>query len=220
MKKKFLAVLMSGLLILAASGIAQANLIVNGSFENNNGFVNNGQDTMVLNPLSNTMGGWTVVSNQLAWIGASNPFALSASNGTYFLDLTSYYDAGIYGGVTQTINTVAGATYQLSFDLGGSPQYGSSDSIQASAGSIINTYSINASINNQWNNETLNFTANDSSTVISLIGLSGGYYIGLDNVSVTQTGAAPVPEPGTMMLLGLGMAGLAVFGKRRMNRES
>jgi hypothetical protein len=31
---------------------------------------------------------------------------------------------------------------------------------------------------------------------------------------------APVPEPGTMMLLGLGMFGLAIYGKRRMNKEA
>ncbi|MFZ4858812.1 MAG: PEP-CTERM sorting domain-containing protein [Desulfuromonadaceae bacterium] len=29
-----------------------------------------------------------------------------------------------------------------------------------------------------------------------------------------------VPEPGTMVLLGFGMLGLAVYGKRRMNREA
>ncbi|MDA8429981.1 MAG: PEP-CTERM sorting domain-containing protein [Geobacteraceae bacterium] len=33
-------------------------------------------------------------------------------------------------------------------------------------------------------------------------------------------GAAPVPEPGTMMLFGIGMLGLAVYGKRRMNKDA
>jgi hypothetical protein len=32
--------------------------------------------------------------------------------------------------------------------------------------------------------------------------------------------SAPVPEPGTITLLGIGMLGLAVFGKRRMNRDA
>ena len=31
---------------------------------------------------------------------------------------------------------------------------------------------------------------------------------------------APVPEPGTMMLLGIGMLGMAIYGKRRMNKEA
>ncbi|MDD2898784.1 MAG: PEP-CTERM sorting domain-containing protein [Desulfuromonadaceae bacterium] len=30
----------------------------------------------------------------------------------------------------------------------------------------------------------------------------------------------PVPEPGTMMLLGAGMFGLAIYGKRRMNKDA
>lgn len=32
--------------------------------------------------------------------------------------------------------------------------------------------------------------------------------------------AAPAPESGTMVLLGFGLLGLAVYGKRRMNKES
>lgn len=36
----------------------------------------------------------------------------------------------------------------------------------------------------------------------------------------TPSTVSPVPEPGTMLLLGTGLLGLAVYGKRRMNREA
>lgn len=43
-----------------------------------------------------------------------------------------------------------------------------------------------------------------------------------ENTGVTLNastgGSTPVPEPGTMMLLGIGMLGMAVYGKRRMNK--
>jgi len=39
----------------------------------------------------------------------------------------------------------------------------------------------------------------------------------ISHVSLYGT-SNPVPEPGTMMLLGFGMFGLAIFGKRRMNK--
>lgn len=43
---------------------------------------------------------------------------------------------------------------------------------------------------------------------------------GFEEWAVNTVNSPPVPEPGTMMLLGIGMLGLAVFGKRRMNKES
>lgn len=50
----------------------------------------------------------------------------------------------------------------------------------------------------------------------------GDFY--LDSSTLTVIGdngtSAPVPEPGTMALLGFGMLSLAIYGKRRLNKES
>ncbi len=41
-----------------------------------------------------------------------------------------------------------------------------------------------------------------------------------NDMVVNANDVAPVPEPGTMVLLGFGMLGLAIYGKRRMNKEA
>jgi hypothetical protein len=52
--------------------------------------------------------------------------------------------------------------------------------------------------------------------VVTLSFTGAGQTVSLDaNLNV-----APVPEPGTMMLLGMGMLGMAVYGKRRMNKQA
>jgi len=197
---------------------AQATLLVtNGSFEDSANFVSPGNDTMSLAVGSTTMPGWTVAgSESLAWIGSSNPYGLSASAGSYFLDLTGYSIGAPFSGVTQTIATSSGSTYQLSFDLGSSSLYGIPSAITASAAAASQTFTSTLTGTNSWETETLLFTATGATTAISLLGAAGSNYIGLDNVSVAfVSGPGIVPEPAALSLMAVGLFGLGVARRRR-----
>lgn len=209
------AILTISLLCAAA---AQANLLTNGSFETGN-FVNQGFDTMSLPANSTAIAGWTVVTDTTAWIGPTNPFGLSASDGSYFLDLTNYETGAPFAGMSQSIVTTPGATYLLSFDLGGSTFWGRPDSITASAAGTSATFTTgaasNGTPNNDWYHESMQFVASAATTVITLQGSAGIKYIGLDNASVDLI-SAPVPEPSAwgLMLCGLGVIGLVARRRR------
>lgn len=189
---------------------AQANLLSNGSFESG-AFVNQGNDTMSLAVGSTAITGWTVVTDTTAWIGPTNPFGLTASNGGYFLDLANYQPGGPFAGVRQTITTIVGATYALSFDLGGSTFWGRPDSIMASAAGQSATFvTPSTGTNNDWYHESMQFTAVSTSTVVLFQGMTGVNYVGLDNASVDLV-SLPVSEPASWVLL---MGGLAMLGVR------
>ncbi len=196
---------------------AQANLVTNGSFENTTNFVGNGDDTMVLPVGSTAMPGWTVIGTtySIAWIGPSNPFGLTAAQGSYFLDLTGYTDTAPYAGVAQTIALSPG-TYKLGFDLGSSSTYRLPSAITvAITGSSPQTFtSTNSSSSNAWELETMPFTVTGmgpQDVTISLMGTTaGGEYIGLDNVQVSS-----VPIPAAGWLLGSGLMGLGLLRFRR-----
>ena len=209
-----------GATVLLAAGLAPAGhaaLLTNGSFEDTTNFVDNtGQDTMTLPVGSTAMPGWTVAGGEgLAWIGPTNPFSLTASAGSYFLDLTGYNPGGSFSGVIQTIATSPGSTYRLTFDLGSSTLYGTPDGILATAGATSQSFTSTLTGTNNWETETLDFVATGGSTSISLIGNSGDNYIGLDNVDVALVSGPAVPEPASIALLGAGMAGLGLLRRRR-----
>jgi hypothetical protein len=204
------------------TGAAHANLLINGSFEDTTNFSGNFQDVDDLNVGSTDMPGWTVAgSHYVSWIGPTNPFNLTASpgGGDYFLDLTGYITGGPFSGVTQTFATTPGAHYLLTFQLGSSPQWGLPDGLTASVAGASQTFTDTNSgtQTNLWETESLAFTATGASTTLSLIGASGHQYIGLDDVSVVQTGGPGVPEPGTwtLMLVGAAAAGASLRAARR-----
>ena len=218
------AVTMAMTTLLGAAGAAQASLLVNGSFELG-AFVANGDQTMSVPVDSTAITGWTVVSDTTAWIRAGNPFGLSASNGSYFLDLTDYAASAPYGGVTQTFATLPGASYLLTFDLGGSNTYGRPDAITASAAGTSISFTTGAASlntpNNDWYAQSMSFVATGASTVLTLQGSLGHNYIGLDNVSVVLTSlpdtppTPAIPEPATWSLLVGGLGALALLRRRR-----
>jgi hypothetical protein len=207
----------------ALSGAAHANLLTNGSFEDTTNFAPNSQDTDDLSKGSTDMTGWTITgtspSSYISWIGPKNPFGLTASDGSYFLDLTGYTYGGNGGGLTQTITTTPGAHYKLTFELGSSLYWGLPDSITASAGGASHSFTDtnSGSNNNYWQLETLDFTATGASTAISFVGGAAEDYIGLDDVSVVETSGPGVPEPATwtLMLVGVAATGAALRAARR-----
>jgi len=61
---------------------------------------------------------------------------------------------------------------------------------------------------------------NGSDVVLGIEDLYGLGDKDFNDMVVGVTDVTPVPEPGTMVLLGFGMLGLAIYGKRRMNKEA
>jgi hypothetical protein len=201
---------------------ARANLLTNGSFESGS-FVNQGSETMVLNPGLTTITGWTTTGRQLAWIDAGNPWGLSAEDGNRFLDLTSYITGAPFGGVTQTITTTPGDQYEVTFYLGSyTTRWGGPPvSITVAAGSLNQTFTVSTtSTASTWTKFQGTFTASAASTPVTLTGAAGVEYIGLDNVSVDQVGGGGAPEPATAYLAvsGFGAVGLARMLKARFRR--
>jgi hypothetical protein len=146
-----------------------------------------------------------------------NPFSLSASDGSYFLDLSGYHDNAPYGGVrqSQTVATTIGAQYRLAFDIGTSPAYDSAPvSVQVTAGTASATFTSTPLNVNQWDSFVFDFYATSANTTIALDGVAATNqkYIGLDNVSMTL-----IPEPSTLTLLA-GPGLLAFVAWRRLRK--
>ena len=181
-------------ILFLATGLAEAQTVVNGSFELG---VSIPSSSLQLNAGDSTsLTGWNVTSGNIDYIGS----LWTAGDGSRSLDLSGT----THGTIEQIIaGFTLGHSYRLSFLMAANTEGGPTiKSLQASIGASTQTFTFDgtghSNVNMGWSQRTLDFVATSSSMALDFTGLQDGLYgTALDAVAIT-----PVPEPGTLSLLG------------------
>lgn len=211
-------------LMLLCVNSAQANFVANPGFETFTASFDSFGGAQL--PVGSTaLTGWSIVGGEVVELKNINFWDLTPSDGNYFLDLTGYTNVGFPKGVSQTLtNLTAGQTYSFNMDLGiRNGACGSSDctgpiQVSTSIGNTSQTFTHNSfDSGNIWGTFGFDFTADNQSMTLTILGISGNQYIGLDKVSV-----APVPLPAAVWLFGSGLLTLLGFSniRRKLSSEN
>ncbi len=157
---------------------------------------------------------WTV-SGDTSFVGVCSvstcPGGFAPYQGTY----AAYFGpVGDTATISQEIPTTVGAQYTLDFYLAnpvaGTPNYFSAQFGTASF-SLTN---FGAAFG--WSEFSLSDTATSSQTEISFTFRNDPAYWFLDDVSVSSSGGGSTPEPGTFVLFGSGLVGIAGLVRRKL----
>jgi choice-of-anchor C domain-containing protein len=193
-------------LLLAATPLTAANatIVINGSFEQGPASVGNFR---TYSTGSTAITGWTVTSGSVDLIGRY----WNSSDGARSLDMSG----NAPGTIAQTLSTVAGQRYRLSFDVSSNPDQASLKTMRVFFGSAtpfdVTSPPVSRPLN--WVTHSRLFTATSTSTQLRFQSTFGGPWgVALDNVAVTSV----VPEPATwtMLIAGFAFVGAALRGRR------
>lgn len=215
---------------MAVAGLANANLLINGSFElgtmpNPRAIDGGASLDSAVAPEATAVTGWTVTIDKADWLqnsvlpGSDAAWGLKPQDGSRFMDLSGFTPGVPFSAISQTISLAPGL-YDISFYLGATntrPDLPLGNGVASGLKLIVDgttTISIPTLASdgpNKWELRTGTFTASLPSTTLTFEGTSGFNYIGLDNVVVTA-----VPEPGSIALM---LAGLAAVGSVVVRRR-
>ena len=193
----------AGLLIAAG---AHAAPVFSDNFDGENG------NTTVLNYTG--FANFTVTDGTVDLIGTPSGYSIVCAGGAgACVDLDG--TTGNPGALTSSAIDFAAGDYTLTFDLSGNQRTQSTDTVTVSLGSLLNE-TISLAGFDPFQTFSFNFSVVAPTTASLIFQNDGSDNIGaiLDNVAING-GADPVPEPGMIGLLGLGLLGLGVARRRR-----
>lgn len=178
-----------------------------------------------LNAGSTAITGWEVTGAGVDYMGTY----WQAADGSRSLDLNRTN----LGGVQQTFDTIAGNLYQVTFSMSGNPRGAGytppSPALKALVAAAdggeweftFDTTGNSVPDNMNWSDRSFQFVSPGPNVTLSFTSTATADAFGpaLDYVRVTDLGSsAPVPEPATMTLLGLGLGGLAAYGRKKFKK--
>lgn len=176
---------------LMTGTVAEANLVSNGGFE------------------TGDLSGWTVTpATSGSLVGVDDFVPRSGVYGAYFAAVERMDDS-----ISQTIATVPGSSYIFEFWLSNDDTLEDND-FHAFWNGVSVLDLVNAA---EFPDARYAFpvSASGTSTTIGFSGANTWGFYNLDDVQVLEVaGAEPVPEPSTLLLLGAGLAGAGLAGRR------